>query len=85
MNIQIVQDHTCPWCYIGHHNLEAAISDLGMANDVAYEWFPYLLDPITEGAAPEGFRERFVQRKGLSDADMQAMFGRVTEVIGSSK
>jgi len=80
VNIQIVQDLICPWCYIGHHNLETAISELGMTDDVTFEWFPYQLDPITEGAPAEGFRERFTQRKGMSAADMQAMFDRVTEV-----
>lgn len=81
MNIQIVQDLICPWCRIGHHNLETALASWTADKDVPVEieWLPYQLDPLEPGASREGFRERFVQRKGLSEAQMETMFDRVTQ------
>ena len=81
MKIQIVQDLICPWCRIGHHNLETALAAWAADKDVPVEieWLPYQLDPLEEGTPREGFRERFVQRKGIGEAQMNAMFGRVTE------
>jgi predicted DsbA family dithiol-disulfide isomerase len=85
MKIQVVQDLICPWCYIGHHNLDQALREWTPDKDVAVEieWLPYQLDPLEPGAAPEGFRDRFVKRKGLAPEQMDTMFDRVTQV-GSS-
>lgn len=82
MKVKVVQDLICPWCYIGHHNLERAIAEwsAGGERPVAIEWLPYQLDPLNPDAPREGFRERFVQRKGIAPAQMDAMFDRVTEV-----
>lgn len=85
MKIKIVQDLICPWCYIGHRNLEAAIRDWTAGGDrsVDVEWLPYQLDPREPGAPREGFRERFASRKGIDPAQMDTMFDRVTEVGAS--
>jgi predicted DsbA family dithiol-disulfide isomerase len=76
--IQVVQDIVCPWCRIGHHNLEAAL-DLWVAKgherpDV--QWFPYELDPI-EPHANENYRDRLVNRKGLAPEQVSAMWERL--------
>jgi predicted DsbA family dithiol-disulfide isomerase len=80
VKIQVVQDLICPWCYIGHHNLEQAISEVSADGRIQpeIEWLPYQLDPLEEGAAPEDFRERFKRRKGVTDEQMNAMFDKVT-------
>lgn len=85
MKIQVVQDLICPWCYIGHHNLDDALTQWAATHDepVSIEWLPYQLDPLEEGAPQEGFRERFVQRKGIGPEQMDQMFGRVTQVGAS--
>jgi len=81
VNIQVVQDLICPWCRIGHHNLEQALATWSAehAAPVTIEWLPYQLDPLPEGAPKEDFRERFTQRKGIPEAQMNQMFSRVTE------
>jgi predicted DsbA family dithiol-disulfide isomerase len=81
VKIQVVQDLICPWCYIGHHNLDAALVQWSAAHDdpIEIEWLPYQLDPLEEGAPVEGFRERFVNRKGIAPAQMDTMFDRVTQ------
>lgn len=85
MNVKVVQDLICPWCYIGHHNLEGAIREWTAVNDVPVEveWLPYQLDPIAPGEPRQGFRERFLERKGIGPDQMAAMFDRVTEVGAS--
>jgi predicted DsbA family dithiol-disulfide isomerase len=81
MRIQVVQDLICPWCYIGHHNLDQALEEWTSGKDVTVEveWLPYQLDPLEPGAPPESFRERFTQRKGIQPAQMNGMFDRVTQ------
>jgi len=82
MKVEVVQDLICPWCYIGHHNLEGAIQEWTAANDepVEVEWLPYQLDPIAPGEPQQGFQERFRERKGIGPDQMATMFNRVTEV-----
>lgn len=82
MKVKVVQDLICPWCYIGHRNLDEAIREWSATNDraVEVEWLPYQLDPIAPGAPQEGFRERFVNRKGIDPSQMDVMFDRVTAV-----
>lgn len=81
MKIQVVQDLICPWCYIGHHNMNQALAEWTAEHDVPVEveWLPYQLDPLEEGAPPEDFRQRFVQRKGIPLEQMDQMFERVTQ------
>jgi len=81
MFIQVVQDIVCPWCRIGKHNLDTALTQWtangGEAPDV--QWFPYLLDDI-EPNANENFRERLIKRKGMPEDQVDTMFDRVKEV-----
>ncbi len=81
MKIQVVQDLICPWCYIGHHNLDQAVTEWTAGNDVPVEieWLPYQLDPLEPGAPQEDFRERFIKRKGMAPEQIDGMFDRVTE------
>ena len=85
MKIQVVQDLVCPWCRIGHHNLEQALATWsnGIDTPVTIEWLPYQLDPLAEGAPKEDFRERFTQRKGVPEARMNQMFDQVTQAGAS--
>jgi predicted DsbA family dithiol-disulfide isomerase len=60
LTIDIVSDVVCPWCYIGKHNLEAALAALPDTN-VEIRWRPYQLDPTIP---PEGIARRaYLERK----------------------
>jgi predicted DsbA family dithiol-disulfide isomerase len=85
MKIQVVQDLICPWCYIGHHNLDQALTEWTAGKDVSVdiEWLPYQLDPLEPGAPKEDFRERFVKRKGMAPEQVAGMFDRVTQAGAS--
>jgi predicted DsbA family dithiol-disulfide isomerase len=63
LQIDIVSDVVCPWCFIGKHRLEAALQLLRAERpDVAprIRWLPYFLNPDTpeEGEPYRPFLER---------------------------
>jgi predicted DsbA family dithiol-disulfide isomerase len=47
IRIDIVSDVVCPWCYIGKHQLEAAIASYSSASGLGVDlhWRPFQLDP----------------------------------------
>jgi len=45
VNVDIVSDVMCPWCYIGRKNLADALSQLPDDVTVDRRWRPYQLDP----------------------------------------
>ncbi len=63
IQIDIVSDVVCPWCFIGKHRLEAALQLLRVERpDVAprIRWLPYFLNPDTpeEGEPYRPFLEK---------------------------
>ncbi|MCY6380784.1 DsbA family oxidoreductase [Hoeflea prorocentri] len=44
VNIDIVSDVMCPWCYVGKKRLEAALKELPQNIEVDVRWRPYQLD-----------------------------------------
>lgn len=68
MQLDVISDVICPWCFIGKRNLDAALTQL---RDVRINlmWRPYQLDPKTP---PEGYdRETQMQRKFGPDGAKQ--------------
>lgn len=51
VQIDIVSDVMCPWCFIGKRRFEKALRDIAPDVDVAVNWRPYQLDPTLP---PEG-------------------------------
>jgi predicted DsbA family dithiol-disulfide isomerase len=82
MQVQIVSDVVCPWCRIGKKNLQTAAEQFTQqtGEPIELRFLPFLLDPIMPEEQGESFRDRFVNRKGISKEQMQQMFARVTEV-----
>ena len=65
MQIDVISDTVCPWCYIGKRRLERAMR---LRPQIAFDvrWRPFQLDPTTP---PEGVdRKAYMERKfGSSD------------------
>lgn len=82
MQVQIVSDVVCPWCRIGKHNLSKAAEQwtAETGEEVNVTFLPFLLDPIRPEELGEGFRDRFIKRKGMPAEAMEKMFAQVTEV-----
>jgi predicted DsbA family dithiol-disulfide isomerase len=51
VNIDIVSDVVCPWCYLGKNRLDQAIANVAGEVHVAIQWRPYQLNP---DLPPEG-------------------------------
>ncbi|MFZ9759226.1 MAG: DsbA family protein, partial [Burkholderiaceae bacterium] len=46
VNIEVVHDIACPWCYVGHAQLKQALQKAEEASiPVAVTWSPYMLNP----------------------------------------
>ena len=65
MQIDVISDTVCPWCYIGKRRLERALA-LRPQIEFDVRWRPFQLDPQTP---PEGVdRKAYIERKfGSSD------------------
>lgn len=65
MQIDVISDPVCPWCYIGKRRLERAVR---LRPHISFEirWRPFQLDPATP---PEGYdRKTYIEQKfGSSD------------------
>ena len=70
MQIDIVSDTVCPWCFIGKRRLEKA---LALRPDMEFDirWRAYRLDP---SIPPEGVdRKQYMQAKFGNNPNRQAM------------
>ncbi|MDA9230392.1 DsbA family oxidoreductase [Alphaproteobacteria bacterium] len=68
MQLDVISDVICPWCFIGKRNLDAALNQLSGLR-INLMWRPYQLDPRTP---PEGHdRETQMKRKFGPDGGKQ--------------
>lgn len=77
MIIDVVSDVVCPWCYLGKHRLEAALS-LRPDINASIHWKPYFLDPRVprEGMA----RVDYLSRKFGSDERIRPAHERLSKL-----
>ena len=78
LNIEIVSDVVCPWCFIGKRRLATALSLLRQTTpdfDCTTTWRPFFLNPDTP---PEGEPYMpFLERKFGGRPQVEAIFDRV--------
>lgn len=81
MNIEIISDVVCPWCYIGKRQIEAALALYAQQNPGAdrprVTWMPFQLNPQlpAEGMSRQDY---VVQKFGAARA--QDIYARVAAV-----
>lgn len=82
INVDVVSDVVCPWCFIGQKRLDKAIAAVGDV-DVHVSWRPFQLDPTIP---PEGRdrREYMLGKFGSEDRirDIHARIGPLGEAEG---
>lgn len=80
LDIELVSDFTCPWCFLGTLRLEKALTALkadrpGVAPRI--NWLPFFLNPDTPSA---GIPYRaFVESKFGGPAKINAVYDRIAE------
>lgn len=82
MKVEIWSDVMCPFCWIGKHLYEKALSQFPHKDNVETEWMSYLLDPDIPETMDEKVTtlEYLSERKGMSLEDVSAMMKRITEM-----
>ena len=76
MQIEVVSDTVCPWCFIGKRRLEKALA-LRPHLDLTPKWRPFLLNPEMP---PDGVdRALYLARKFGSEARVRRVYGAIQE------
>ncbi|WP_309084537.1 DsbA family oxidoreductase [Chelativorans sp.] len=77
LDIDVVSDVVCPWCFLGMRNLQLALGGLKDI-DVTVRWRPYQLDPTVP---PEGLdRKAYMIQKFGSLERIEAAHDRLREM-----
>ncbi|WEN40664.1 hypothetical protein CKCBHOJB_00192 [Thauera sp. GDN1] len=80
LNIDLVSDFVCPWCFLGKVRLDRALADLKASRpdiDVRINWLPFFLNPDTP---PEGEPYRaFLEAKFGGPIKAEAVLDTVRE------
>ncbi|MDA3845990.1 MAG: DsbA family oxidoreductase [Vallitaleaceae bacterium] len=66
MKIEIWSDFVCPFCYIGKRNLEAAIEQVGIGDEVEVVYKSYQLIPTSKKSYDVGINELIAEKYDIS-------------------
>ncbi len=76
MDVKVIFDPVCPWCYIGKRRFEAAKA-LRPGVPIAIRWRPFLLNP---DIPPGGIdRSAYLARKFGSEARISRIYGAIAD------
>lgn len=64
IDVQIISDNICPFCYLGKKKLEAASKLLPPGVTLRYDWRPFQLDPTLPGNPGMNKLERYEKKFG---------------------
>ena len=81
LNIDLVSDFVCPWCFLGKVRLDRALAELKASRpdlDVRVNWLPFFLNPDTP-AAGEPYRA-FLEAKFGGPIKAEAVLDKVRAV-----
>jgi predicted DsbA family dithiol-disulfide isomerase len=78
IDLDVVSDVICPWCFVGKRRLEKAIRLLGDSVDVKLTWRPFQLNPWMPKAGIE--RQEYRRAKFGSIERSQQLDARLTAV-----
>lgn len=82
MQLDVISDTVCPWCYIGKKRLDKAVSAWDRKDvEIAISWRPYQLDATIP---PEGVdRQKYYERKFGSERAKEA--GKMISELGEKE
>ncbi|HLY75160.1 MAG TPA: DsbA family oxidoreductase [Planctomycetota bacterium] len=76
IDVDVVSDAICPWCFVGKRRLEKAISAVQGRHEIRVHWRPFQLNPgmPKEGMDRNEYRKRkFGSEKIVADLDRRMM------------
>jgi predicted DsbA family dithiol-disulfide isomerase len=64
INIQVISDNVCPWCFVAKRKMEQAMNNFP---NVIFnvEWFPFFLEPNSDQMDPQPPTDQFVSISAL--------------------
>ncbi len=81
MQLDVVSDTVCPWCYIGKKRLDEALAIRG-SDGIALRWRPFQLDAsIPDGGVD---RKAYMQKKFGADPDRAKAVGNSIKEYGEA-
>jgi predicted DsbA family dithiol-disulfide isomerase len=80
MKIEVWSDIACPWCYIGKHRLDTALSSFAHADGVEVIWRSYQLDPDAPRVSDMNLNQTLSEKHGLAPAQAVAMNDRLRQM-----
>lgn len=81
MQLDVVSDTVCPWCYIGKKRLDEALALRG-SDGITLRWRPFQLDAsIPDGGVD---RKAYMERKFGADPDRAKAIGRTIRDYGEA-
>lgn len=81
IDVDVVSDVVCPWCYIGQKRLDKAITLAG-GIEVGVRWRPFQLDPSIPAAGLD--RRKYMLAKFGSEEKLRDMHARI-EALGAAE
>lgn len=76
MDVDVIFDTVCPWCYVGKRRLEAA-ARLRPELDIRIRWRPFLLNPDMPREGME--RNTYLIRKFGTEARVRRVYGAISD------
>jgi predicted DsbA family dithiol-disulfide isomerase len=76
IDIEVISDAVCPWCYVGKKRLEKAIAAVKGKHEITVRWKPFQLNPAMpkEGMGRKEYREhKFGSEKVVAELDRRMM------------
>lgn len=77
IKIDIWSDVVCPFCYLGKHKLESALSEFEPKQDVEIIWHSFQLDPSLVSEPNKNSLDYLAESKGLEREQVEQMTNRV--------
>jgi len=78
IKLDIVSDVVCPWCIIGYKNLQAAIDELGINDQIELQWQPFELNPNMP-AEGQDLREHVAEKYGSTTEESKQARINITQ------
>lgn len=79
MKVEIWSDVMCPFCYIGKHQFEKALSDFEEQNSVEIIWRSFELNPSIQYQEGYTLTDYLSEIKGMEIESVKRNFDRLTE------
>jgi predicted DsbA family dithiol-disulfide isomerase len=79
LSIDVWSDIVCPWCAIGKHRLDAALTRFSHGKDVEVVWHAFELDPSAPAVRDGDNASRLAEKYGRTKTEAEAMIKNVED------